>query len=192
MIIMTKEELAEKYAEQKVAELATILKEAYLKGYEQSYIDSNGSLSVDDVDYVDLGLPSGTLWAKEPLCILDYGYKQERLSYQEASKLPIPTAEQWEEVCRYCRFEGRYIIGLSGERIGYGWAPSGYLIRSLGEGCDDDTNMFWLKGEVDAENNAPVMVYDLVGKSPYYEARKGNGKHFIGYKLPVFLVKNKQ
>ena len=52
--------------------------------------------------------------------------------------------------------------------------------------------MFWLKGEADEENNAPVMVYDLVDKEPNYEHIIGKDVHFIGYKLPVFLVKNKE
>ena len=189
---MTKDEFAEQFAEQKVEELKAIVKESYLKGYEQGCLHAYQPPSIDDHVVVDLGLPSGTMWTKEPLCILDYGYKQKKMSYQEASKLSIPTEEQWDEVCKYCRFEGRYIIGLSGERIGYGWAPSGYLIRSLGEGCEANKNMFWLKGDIDDENNAPVMVYDLDGEAPNYKITKGKGVHFIGYKLPVFLVKNKE
>ena len=62
----------------------------------------------------------------------------------------------------------------------------------LGEGCEKGRNMFWLKGEADEENNAPVMVYDLVDKEPNYEHIIGKDVHFIGYKLPVFLVKNKE
>ena len=108
---MTKEELAEQFAEQKAEELSAIVKEAYLKGYEKGCLDSNQTFSMDGYSVVDLGLPSGTMWTKEPLCILNYGYKQERLSYHEASKLPIPTKEQWEEVCQYCRFENDKIIG---------------------------------------------------------------------------------
>lgn len=192
---MTKEELAEQFAEQKAEELTSMLKEAYLKGYEQGTLNANQTFSIDGFTVVDLGLPSGTMWTKEPLCILHYGYKQERLSYQEAAKLPIPTEEQWDEVCRYCRFENDKIIGPSGERIGYGWAPAGYRIYNLGEGCEEGQNMFWLKGEVDTENTAPTMLYDIKREDEMefiYSHIKGTSRHFTGFKLPVFLVKNKE
>ena len=192
---MTKEEFAKQFAEQKKAELESIINEAYLKGYEQGCLDSNQTFLIDGFEAVDLGLPSGTMWLKEPLCVLDYGYKQQRLSYQEAAKLPIPTEEQWVEVCRYCRFEQDKIIGPSGERIGYGWAPAGYRIYNLGEGCEEGKNMFWLKGNVDSENTAPTMLYDVKreDKSEWvFSHVKGSSRHFIGYKLPIFLVKIKE
>lgn len=192
---MTKEELAEQFAKQKVDELTTVIKEAYLKGYEQGCLDSSGTVSIDHVDYVDLGLPSGTLWSKIPLDHLNYGYKQTRLSYIEATKLQIPTEEQWEEMCRFCRFENDKIIGPSGERIGYGWAPAGYRIYNLGEGCKEKRNMFWLKGEVDSDNTAPTMIYDLERTDEMefkFQHIKGSSRLFTGYKLPVFLVKNKE
>ena len=189
---MTKEELAEKFAEQKAEELSSILKDAYLKGYEQGCLDSNKTLNIDGVKYVNLGLPTGTLWSTHALEGCNYGYYQRRFSYKEACQLQLPTIEQWDEVCKYCRFDDRNIIGPSGERIGYNRANSGYLIRNLGEGCEENRNMFWLKGDVDAKNNAPVMVYDLAGKAPDYEIIIGKDVHFIGYKLPVFLVKNKE
>ena len=105
---MTKEELAEQFAEQKAEELTAIVKEAYLKGYEQGCLNATQTFSIDGFTVVDLGLPSGTMWTKEPLCILHYGYKQERLSYQEAAKLPIPTEEQWNELVEHCRWQGNY------------------------------------------------------------------------------------
>lgn len=189
---MTKEELAEQFAEQKAEELSSILKDAYLKGYDQGRMDFNRTLKIDGVKYIDLGLPSGTLWSRTPLQYEHYGYHLSLFSYNEASNMQIPTLEQWDEVYKYCRFEGRLIIGPSGGRIGYGMAPAGYVINSLGEGCEKEMNKLWLKGDVDAENNAPVMVFDLAGKAPNYENIIGKDVHFIGYKLPVFLVKNKE
>lgn len=188
---MTKEEYAEQFAEEKIAELANVIKEAYKRGYEQGCLDASNTLSIDDVEYVDLGLPSGPLWSKTPREYFDYGYKQTRLSYQEAAKLEIPTEKQWEEVLQYCHFEQHLIIGPSGQRIGYGWAPAGYRIYNLGESCKNDRNLFWLRGEVDSENNAPAMLYDLEGEYGKYVIHKGTAKHFIGFKLPIFLVKNK-
>ena len=61
---MTKEELAQQYAEEKAAEMAELLKAAYLKGYEQGELKVACSISIEGVEYFDLGLPSGTLWSK--------------------------------------------------------------------------------------------------------------------------------
>lgn len=192
---MTKEELATQYAGQKAEDLATLVQEAYLKGYEQGCLDTSNTVTIDDVAYVDMGLPSGTLWSKTPLEYSNYGYKQRLLSYSEAIQLPIPSTEQWTEILDYCQFFNFNIIGPSGERISYGWAPSGYLIRNLGEGCDEMRNMFWLKGEVDSNNKAPTMIYDVKRIDDIewrFRNYKGSSRHFIGYRLPVFLVRNKE
>ncbi len=188
---MKKEELAQHFAESAAAKVAELLKEAYIKGYEQGVLDSGVPLRVNGVRYIDLGLPSGTMWSDHSLEYCDYGYRQRKLSYNEAIKLQIPTVEQWEELCRFCRFEKNLIIGLSGGRIGYDYAPAGYRIHSLGEGCEENRNMFWLKSDVDSENNASVMIYDFEVDDEEYKIFKGTSKHFIGYKLPVFLVRNK-
>lgn len=191
---MTQEELASQYAEQKAEEFAKLVKEAYLKGYEQGRLDAFAPINVDGFEFVDLGLPSGTLWSKTSYTYLNYGYKQKLLSYNEALSLPIPSLEQWQEVLEYCRFTNYYIIGPSGGRIGYDWAPSGYLIHNLGEECKQNGNMFWLKGEVDKENTAPTMLYDIKRKDDNkldFWVYKGTSRHFTGYKLPIFLIKNK-
>ena len=44
-------------------------------------------------------------------------------------------------------------------------------------------NMFWLRGDPDSDFQAPTMVFD--------NNVNGTNKHFSGYKLPVFLVKEK-
>lgn len=191
---MTKEELAKQFAKQKVAELNNLIKEAYLKGYEHGQLDAGVPININGVEYVDLGLPSGTLWSKTSLYYCDYGYRQNRFSYYEAQNLPIPTKAQWDEVQKFCVFDKENIIGLSGGRIGYKRAPAGYFIRDLGEGCEEDKNMFWLKGDIDNENKASTMIYDLklTKNNQITYTYKGVSRHFIGYKLPVFLVKNKE
>lgn len=186
--------MAVKFAKQKTAEIGKMIKEAYLKGYEHGQLDSGNPINIDGVQYVDLGLPSGTLWSKTYLYYCDYGYRQNRLSFLEAQNLPIPTKEQWEEVQKYCVFDKENIIGLSGGRIGYVRAPAGYYIRDLGEGCEEEHNMFWLKGDIDNDNKAPTMIYDLriVKDDRIAYTFKGSSRHFVGYKLPVFLVRNKE
>ena len=66
---MTKEEFAQQYAEEKAAEMAELLKAAYLKGYEQGELKVACSISIEGVEYYDLGLPSGTLGSPEKTCV---------------------------------------------------------------------------------------------------------------------------
>ena len=83
---MTKEELAQQYAEEKAAEMAELLKAAYLKGYEQGELKVACSISIEGVEYYDLGLPSGTLWSKPIRCTSPScpGYK--KFSHNDASR----------------------------------------------------------------------------------------------------------
>ena len=119
---MTKEEFAQQYAEEKAAEMAELLKAAYLKGYEQGELKVACSISID----YDLGLPSGTLWSKpirftSPSCP---GYK--KFSHNDASRFDgLPTEAQWEEL-KKCRIYDDYIIGCSGMRIYIDTSRSNY------------------------------------------------------------------
>ncbi len=46
-------------------------------------------------------------------------------------------------------------------------------------------NRFWIKGESNESNDAPVLMLNAQSESIRID------KHFTGYNLPVFLVKNK-
>mgnify|MGYP007070184901 CR=1 FL=1 len=84
---MEKEEFAQLFAENASDKVLELLKDAYLKGYEQGIIDAGVPLNIDGVTYIDMGLPSGTMWSKHSLEYCNYGYKQRKLSYYEAIKL---------------------------------------------------------------------------------------------------------
>lgn len=63
---------AKKYAEGKVTKaLSQVVADAYLAGYNAGYQDGIGKVAKDSVseetEFVDLGLPSGTLWASDYL-----------------------------------------------------------------------------------------------------------------------------
>lgn len=198
---MNKEELAKQFAEQKNAELESIIKEAYLKGYEQALFDTNKVINIDGIEYVDMGLPSGTLWSKHPLW--DKG-EYIRVNYLEAQNLPIPTKDQWEEIYNKCAFKKNEIIAPlpSCQRIGFDFWRKGLW----GEECNESTGYkFWLKGCIDEANKAPVMVYCIKNSihnfdyrllsEPYRNDKDyliGSDTYFTGYKLPVFLVRNKE
>ena len=66
-------------------------------------------------EFVDLGLPSGTLWAK-----CNYGAKSETengnyYNFEEAQKLPItPTKKQFEELLEYTESKWVTVNGVNG------------------------------------------------------------------------------
>lgn len=70
--------------------------EAYQKGFEAAQKVKDGVLIDDEIEYIDLGLPSGTLWSRKPI---------GQFSYHDAQKYSLPTVEQFEELCE-CRFNG--------------------------------------------------------------------------------------
>ena len=177
---MTKEELAQQYAEEKAAEMAELLKAAYLKGYEQGELKVACSISIEGVEYYDLGLPSGTLWSK-PLG--SYGYKL--FSYNDASRFDgLPTEAQWEELMK-CRIYDDYIIGYSGMRIPISTIrEGGFGIDDRGENVPKGNNLFWLKSEMDEKGEAKAGRFNADGLSIV--------SHFAGYKLPIMLTKKRE
>ena len=103
---------AKQYAEGKAQEAITsAVEQAYIKGYEAGYADglnrnevtNQGIVTIGGLEYVDLNLPSGTLWSK------NYIDRPEGtslyLKYYEAAKLNIPTQSQFDELDKYCTKE---------------------------------------------------------------------------------------
>ena len=186
---MTKEEFAQQYAEEKAAEMAKLLKAAYLKGYEQGELKVACSISIEGVEYYDHGLPSGTLWSKpirftSPSCP---GYK--KFSHNDASRFDgLPTEAQWEEL-KKCRIYDDYIIGCSGMRIYIDTSRSNYLdyrgeVDYRGENAPEGYNYFWLKSEMDEKGVAKAGSFNANGLSIV--------SHFAGYKLPIMLTKKRE
>ena len=73
------------------------------------------------VKYVDLDLPSGTLWADSNIgakTIESYG---DYISFDDAQRYTLPTAEQFKELIRECKWRrnerGCWIIGKNGNAI---------------------------------------------------------------------------
>ena len=104
---MSGQEKAKTYAEGKVQEaLTAVVEKAYADGYDAGYKDAMAGLKVapeveeDGIKFVDLGLPSGTLWASDYL--RDDEGKLVYLKYDEAAPLGLPTRTQLEELLRLC------------------------------------------------------------------------------------------
>lgn len=179
------------YAEENVIK---VLKEAFAKvytdGYRDGYKDCQNHVSVNlrinNTEYVDLGLPSGTLWSA------DYEKEGDELVYiphDVALRNMIPTSEQCLELYNCCRFnydviEGKiYCIGPNGNSVTF--SPTSYKERGDEVIKSATICYFWLcnKGE-ENNHNAGAIGYN---RGIWHETRN----LFSGYKLPIRLVKKK-
>lgn len=178
-------EKAKEYAEGKALEAITnAIEGAYASGYKEGYqagLDDREPEAFgdenEDVEYVDLNLPSGTLWSTDYLYdeCSDYKY----LAYNEAIKLNIPTKEQFEELRDYCE-EFKYnnsfrYLGSNGNFLSIRFSK---VIKADIADWNNDF-WFWLKDE-ELGTCATSLNKDKVATV------------FTGYKMPVMLVKNKK
>lgn len=177
------QEKANGFAEENILE---VLKEAcskvYAEGYRNGYKDRDAEISVDlrdnKTEYIDLGLPSGTLWAKE---FEHNGDEVHYLPYCDASTLSLPTEEQWNELLSFCRWEFTYVnnhsrkydcIGPNGKVItfkSYGFHKVD-TIREQGERI-----YFWLKDS--SEEPVKKLVYMFYDRGEI----KIISKSFVGF-----------
>lgn len=199
MIMEDLRKKANNYAEENVN---NVLKEAFAKvyadGYRDGYKDREEEIAIDlqggETEFVDLGLPSGTMWSS------DYKKDDENrdyLPYGKAESLSIPTKEQWEELMNSC--EWKFDIDnahdlCKAQCVG----PNGNTLLFERTGRRDFDNMskswevfFWVKDDKEGNKKSAVHMYN---------AAKGDNQkvgvtiiedYFIGYKLPVRLVKTK-
>lgn len=183
-------DIAAKYAAGKTNEVMdNAIAQAYADGYRDGYRDREEEIPVDlrdnKTEFVDLGLPSGTLWSTD--------YESENgvyiyHPYCEAERLDIPTETQWSELLKYCRF--RYssknanfeCIGSNGKSITL--SNAGYMITDR----NDITRSFsfWLNSKTEKQMNMSAsLVNGSKGVEGYYFPV------FMGYKLPIRLVRSK-
>ena len=186
------ENLEERAAQYVADNLKDILSEAFAKvyadGYRDGYYDCKDqepqAIAPEGNNYVDLDLPSGTLWSDDYMIEND---KIVQLSYDDAAKFNIPTEEQFDELRKYCKFCSKSdinnvitysFIGRNGNQIQF---------RSLGYITDKPIqyNVWacsWLKSdEKDGENNAIFLDPTYAKFNPLFK----------GYKTPIRLVKLK-
>ena len=187
-------ELSANYATEKTNEMISqIVAQAFADGYRMGYKDREDDIPVDlrdgKTEFVDLGLPSGTMWAKE---FEQNGDNVQYFPYCEASILSLPTEEQWNELLSFCRWEFTYIdnysrkfdcIGSNGKVITF--KSHGFHkvdgVREQGERI-----YFWLKdASEEPEKKIVYMFYDR-GEI------KTISKSFMGFKYPVRLVRVKK
>lgn len=190
--------LAQSYYESHEAQIKELILSAYKEGYNHGLKKSH-EIKIDRVTYIDLGLPSGTLWSN-PMYIIPPGcnYRNyDMCSYSEVCELALPTQEDFEELLHHCKFSfydnpsksvqvtapnGQRILIETQDHLNRPENRMSHLRVRKGEKVPAGTNMFWLKSEV-KDNEAKVVVVDT------NDNRLDYSTHFVGYKLPYLLVK---
>ena len=191
-------ERAANYAAEKVNELlANAIAKAYADGYRDGYKDRDeriaSSNSDSNLQFVDLGLPSGTKWS---IGFIEGDGDCLYLPYANAAAMEIPTKEQVEELMNYCNlrenrssggqiFYGIYCLGNTSSEIYL--SGRNYMIG-------DDLQYtwgvfhiyFWIRDDEDSDQKNAVRITGLKDGKPEMEIVK----LFSGFKLPVMLVSN--
>lgn len=184
-------ELSANYATEKTNEMMSqIVAQAFTDGYRMGYKDRENEIPVDlrdgNTEYVDLGLPSGTLWSA------DFEIDGEDViyhPYEDAEKYGIPTKEQFNELLESCKWEFKYIssnareytcIGPNGNHIVF--SSRGYKLA--GTKREIEKIFFWVKSTSEDLTREAVYLYYHSGEI------KKLTEMFSGSMLPLRLVKN--
>jgi hypothetical protein len=193
----TLEGKAAKYLAEHMKEIITeAMAKVYADAYREGYSDCQDSLpcakETPDEKFIDLGLPSGTLWSRD---FLQHEGETTYLPYVDAKKLDIPTEDQWYELITNCNiqqvsgpqgYECTRIVGLNGNVL---------TLRGAGYrdfGSNDKQNggypVFWLRSTTEENLNSAIYINFLGNTGKYVVDIQ---KMFLGYHLPVRLVKSK-
>lgn len=182
---------ANEYAQGKVTSaLEQMIADAYTAGYTDGYQDRDNEIEVDlpkpDPEFVDLSLPSGTLWAA------DYLRDEEGnilyLTYNEAKKYNLPTEEQVKELfslphSNLIKYYDLHIDFLSPDGINF--TVTAHWYRGVEHKDNTFDLLLWLNSETIVNNTARTA--GMVRGNDYFQVTGT----FIGYRLPVLVVKKK-
>jgi len=181
------------YAENNVI---NILKEAFAKvyadGYRDGYKDCQNNVSVNlrisNTEYVDLGLPSGTLWSA------DYEKDNDNilyLPYEMATTHDIPTKEQWEELKTFARWDFQIDEGHNSLVTIKCIGPNGNILlfdktgeMEFAKKFLTDMAFFWIKDESVTNTTVRMWLYN-------HEGQESIDKEKSQIKIPLRLVKSK-
>lgn len=185
-------ELKEKASIYAKENVINVLKELFAKiyadGYRDGYKDCKEEIPVDlrmnETEFIDLGLSSGTLWSSSYERI-----EEERLylPYEKAKEMNIPTEDQWRELRKECRWaidsDKLSCIGPNGNSIYF--ERTGYISINNNKEIKD-WSFFWIRNEDETGNecHSAKMSWNTAFKVSSHST-------FRGYSLPVRLVRNK-
>jgi len=188
---MKLEEVSKKYAEGKAlnvisAAIGQAFKDGYNYGVQEGFFNSKQTkVVIDDIEYVDLALPSGTKWSSkifEPKG--KNGKTTSIFTHEEAMKYNIPTVNQFNELIEYCikTLRSRLLnnrrqnivdfVGTNGELITFDFP----IIKQGNSYFKLNDIMFWLKGDSKSE------------KEGLCASEKGVVEWFKGSEIPIMLV----
>jgi len=195
---MNVSEKAAKYADGKANEVITkAIAQAYADGYQDGYKDKEAEIPAefqdDKTKFVDLGLPSGTLWAEDYECVDGIDLF---LPHGDAQNYSIPTEEQWNELKTCCEwiyereennseyFNWAKCIGPNGNNLTF--KTIGY--KKADQSSDEWQVYFWIKDESDSKNKKAAHIHKYKWGNIY---RMSNEliELFPGYHLPLRIVK---
>lgn len=184
------------YADLMSEKINEAIRKAFNAGFQYAM-----SINLNDSEFVDLGLQSGTKWAKTYLGITELTSEGIFCSCDESKKLSIPTEDQIKELQDDCKFvynsnnSSTRIIGPNGNEIeifkNYTWCIADKTKRSFGyPGSKHAFNnyvgacSFWVRSDQD---NKPKVasIYVNDGK-PYIRILEAEPQLF---KYGVLLVK---
>lgn len=189
---------AKEYADGKVVEaLNQVVADAYQAGYNAGYQDGINKVvkdsALEKTEYVDLGLPSGTLWASS--YVEDEKGNAVYLTQEESKAYNLPTLEQWDELRRRCKWNENSEKNWTeyGNYYYHSWAiclgPNGNKITFELTGLYEEFSfcsqtgeaLFWLKdSDGCGRNSAKITLNDL---------ELDTNSTFSGYKLCLRTVK---
>ena len=184
-------EKAFKYAESKANEgITKMIADAYLEGYKEGYAAREQEIPMEIRDrktkYIDLGLPSGTLWAA------DYEKRNDELlyiPYDNAKTMNLPTEEQLQELFEKCEWE--IILNQTTMETMHICCvgPNGNILKFRLTGIikteiksDNKKIKFWIRNNDNSENKKAASL------NPLTNLLKGIDNIYSGYHLAVRLV----
>ena len=188
---MTVEEIAKDYVQAnpeddpKKAAIEAFLAGVQFGRYEAMNMWNTSKINMESM-FIDLGLPTGTLWG---LTLLRLEYiRYARMNFVEAQRFRLPTKKQCEEMIQHCHFlvkrDSLYINGENGKKIFLQHPDYGFSLHN-----EDTVNIrFWIDETVDADGKAQCLNIALIeGESmPTFSFETEPAWH----DLPVLVIKN--
>ena len=163
--------------------------DSYVEGYNIGHYEAMASHNHPkvslDFEFIDLGLPSGTLWASDYINTPMHFW--HKMNFKEAQRFILPTKEQWEELLHECKLTpykyGLKITGKNGNEItleltdltGFFEDFAGYV-------------QFWIDSEINSEQKAIYQSCKILFEDK--KAISTFGTELAWHDKAVLLVRN--